>query len=83
MITLSGCGVVAVSETPESWGVSGGRYGSEQWLEEGNQSFPTAESLALFCVTVAEEGQKKFEWTFQQQLDSTDACTKAFVDGLS
>jgi uncharacterized protein YceK len=80
---LSGCGLVAVTETPESWGASGGSYGAEQWVEvEKNKSWPTAESLALFCVSIAEQGQKKFNWTFAQQLKSTTACNRAFVDGL-
>jgi uncharacterized protein YceK len=52
--TLSGCGLVS-SETPESWGASGGSYGAEQWVEvEKNKNWPSAESVALFCVTVAE-----------------------------
>lgn len=80
--TLTGCGFVAVSETPESWGASGGKYGAEKWVEEGNESWPTSDSVALFCVSISEEGQKKFNWTFQQQLESSDACSRAFVDGL-
>ena len=82
-IALSGCGFVAVSETPESWGASGGNYGAKRWIEdESKNGWPSSEGVALFCVNIAEEGQKEFNWTFQQQLDSTDACTKAFVDGL-
>ena len=73
---------VAVSETPESWGASGGKYGAEKWVEEGNESWPTSDSVALFCVSISEEGQKKFNWTFQQQIESSDACSRAFVDGL-
>jgi hypothetical protein len=36
----------------------------------------------MYCVSISESGQKDFNWTFQQQIQSTDACTEAFVDGL-
>jgi uncharacterized protein YceK len=82
--TLSGCGVVQVAESPESWGAAGGSYGAEEWTKtEPNGVYPSSDSVATYCVSIAESGQKKFNWTIQQVFESTDACSKAFVEGLS
>ena len=81
--TLSGCGVVEVAESPESWGAAGGSYGAKNWLETNPGSWPTSDSVAAYCVSIAETGQKKFIWTVQQVFESTDACSEAFVEGLS
>jgi hypothetical protein len=81
--TLSGCGVVEVAESPESWGSAGGSYGAENWRETNPGSWPTSDSVAAYCVSIGESGQKKFNWTIQQVIESTDACSKAFVEGLS
>jgi len=81
--TLSSCGVIEVAESPESWGTAGGSYGAKNWLETNPGSWPTSDSVAAYCVSVAETGQKKFNWTMQQVFKSTDACAEAFVDGLS
>ena len=81
---LSGCGVVEVAESPESWGASGGSYGAKQWLEtEASGVYPSSDSVAMYCVSIGESGQKKFDWTYEQLIRSTDACTSAFVEGLS
>ena len=80
---LSGCGVVEVAESPESWGAAGGSYGAKNWLETNPGSWPTSDSVAAYCVSIAETGQKKFNWTVQQVFESTDACSEAFVEGLS
>ena len=81
--TLSGCGVVQVAESPESWGASGGSYGAKQWLETNTSGiYPSSDSVAVYCVRIAETGQKKFNWTMQQVFKSTDACAEAFVQGL-
>jgi len=81
---LSGCGVVEVAESPESWGASGGSYGAEEWMKtETSGAYPSSDSLAAYCVSIAETGQKKYNWTIQQVFESTDACNKAFVEGLS
>ena len=81
--TLSGCGAIEKVNTPESWGASGGSYGAKQWIEtHGKGVWPSTDSASIYCVTIAEEGQKKFSWTFEQALKSADACVKAFVDGL-
>jgi hypothetical protein len=83
VFTLTGCGVIEVAETPESWGARAGSYGAEEWVKkEGKGIFPTSDSVAMYCVSISESGQKDFNWTFQQQIQSTDACTEAFVDGL-
>lgn len=81
--SLSGCGVVEVAESPESWGASGGSYGAEQWLQtEASGVYPSSDSVAMYCVSIGESGQKKFNWTYEQLVRSTDACTEAFVEGL-
>lgn len=81
--TLSGCGVIEIAETPKSWGANGGSYGAKQWIErQGSGVYPSSDSVALYCVSVGETGQKKFNWTFEQQRKSTDACAEAFLDGL-
>jgi uncharacterized protein YceK len=81
---LSGCGVIEVAESPESWGTAGGSYGAKQWLEtETSGLYPSSDSVAVYCVSIAETGQKKFNWTLQQVIESTDACSEAFVQGLS
>ena len=80
---LASCSLVPVSESPESWGTAGGKYGAQEWKKSHPNDFPTTESAALFCVSIAEEGSKKFEWTYAQQIDSSDACVKSFVSGLS
>jgi hypothetical protein len=83
IVSLSGCGIIEAVETPSSWGESGGSYGAEEWVEKnGKGLLPTTDSAALFCVSIAESGQKKFNWNFQQTIEATDACTRAFVDGL-
>ena len=79
---LSGCGVVEIAESPESWGAAGGSYGAKSWLETNPGSWPTSDSVAMYCVSITETGQKKFNWTVQQVFESTDACSEAFVDGL-
>jgi hypothetical protein len=80
--TLSGCGIV-VSESPESWGSKSGADGAKLWIEqEGTSVYPSAEGVAGFCVSMTEEGQKKFNWTYEEVFASTEACSKAFVDGL-
>jgi hypothetical protein len=83
MFSLSACGVVEVAESPESWGNAGGSYGAENWRETNPGSWPTSDSVAAYCVSIGESGQKKFNWTIQQVIESTDACSKAFVEGLS
>ena len=81
--TLSGCGVIEVVETPESWGARGGRYGAEEWIKNnGRDQFPSSDSAALYCVSIVESGRDKFNWNFQQTIESTNACTEAFVEGL-
>lgn len=81
---LSGCGVVEVAESPESWGAAGGSYGAKQWREtETSGLYPSSDSVAAYCVSIAETGQKKFNWTIQQVVKSTDSCAEAFVKGLS
>ena len=83
LFTLAGCGVIEIAETPESWGTRAGSYGAEEWVKnEGKGIFPTSDSVAMYCVSVSESGQKDFNWTFQQLVQSTDACAEAFVDGL-
>ena len=81
--TLSGCGVVEVAESPKSWGAAGGSYGAEKWIENNpSGGFPSSDSVAAYCVSIAESGQKEFNWTIQQIFESTEACSEAFVQGL-
>lgn len=81
--TLCSCGIIKVSESPESWGTSGGSYGAKQWTEtNADGDYPTSDSVAMYCVSIGETGQKKFNWTYEQLVKSTDACTDAFVEGL-
>jgi len=81
--TLTGCGVIEFVETPEAWGKRAGSYGAEEWVKnEGKGILPTSESVALYCTTISESGQKDLSWTFEQQIESTQACVRAFVDGL-
>jgi len=80
--TLSGCGI-EFSESPESWGSKSGRDGAKLWIEkEGTSVYPSAEGAAGFCASMAEEGQKKFNWTIEEVLASSDACAEAFVAEL-
>jgi hypothetical protein len=84
-LPLAGCGTELVrEESPESWGANAGRYGAEQWIEQNDKSsWPSTDSVAAYCVSIAESGQKEFSWTIEEIYQSTDSCTKAFVDGLS
>ena len=82
IVALSGCGIV-FEESPESWGTRSGTDGAKMWIEkEGSSDFPSSESLAAFCVSMGEAGQKEFNWTYEEQWASTEACTEAFVEGL-
>ena len=83
IFALSACGSVEMAESPESWGAAGGSYGAKNWLDSNPGSWPTSDSVAAYCVSIAETGQEKFNWTIQQVFASTDACSKAFVEGLS
>lgn len=84
-IPLAGCGTVVTREdSPESWGAEAGRYGAEQWIEKnGKNSWPSTDSVAAYCVSITESGQKEFSWTLEEIFQSTDSCSKAFVDGLT
>jgi hypothetical protein len=82
MVALSGCGI-QFEESPESWGSTSGTDGAKLWIEkEGSSVYPSSDGVAAFCVSMSEEGQKKFNWTVEEIYASTDACAKAFVDGL-
>ena len=84
LVSLSGCSAVLVSETPESWGKGAGEYAASEWIKNnGSGNWPTTDSTAIYCITISDDGQKKYGWDFQQHLASVDACTKAFVNGLS
>lgn len=85
LICLTSCGAVQiVDESPESWGKKAGEYGSSEWVSKnGRGNFPTSDSTAIYCVTISDDGQKKYDWTYEQHLSSVDACIKAFVKGLS
>ena len=80
---LTGCGVIEIAKTPKSLGEEAGRYGAEEWVKrEGKGIWPSSDSVAVYCVSISEAGQKEYNWTLQQQIQSTDACTTAFVDSL-
>ncbi len=80
---LSGCGFVGATVTPESWGSQAGKDGAELWIQENGQgNWPSVDSAAAFCVAIAEEGLKIFEWSYAQVMEASDSCTEAFVKGL-
>jgi hypothetical protein len=82
MVALSGCGIV-FEESPVSWGSTSGTDGAKLWIEkEGSSVYPSSDGVAAFCVSMSEEGQKKFNWTVEEVFASTDACAEAFVEGL-
>lgn len=84
VIFLTSCGEVQFVESPESWGRQGGEYGSSEWVKiNGTSNYPSSDSVAAYCVIVGEDGEKKYGWSIQQAMASTDACVTAFVAGLS
>ena len=85
LIFLTSCGAVQiVDESPESWGKSAGEYASSEWVSKnGRGNLPTSDSTAMYCITISDDGQKKYDWTYEQHLSSVDACIEAFVKGLS
>ncbi len=81
---ISGCTLISEVETPKSWGEAGGKAGAQMWIEEyGKSGYPSTESSAAYCVDISEDGMKRFDWSFEQAMESTEACVKSFVDGLS
>jgi hypothetical protein len=84
-LPLAGCGAELVREnSPESWGANAGSDGAEQWIQQNNMSsWPSTDSVAAYCVSIAESGQKEFGWTIEEVIQATDSCSNAFVDGLS
>ena len=85
LICLTSCGAVQiVDESPESWGTSAGEYASSEWVSNnGRGNLPTVDSTSIYCITISDEGQKKYEWSYEEHLSSVDACIEAFVKGLS
>ena len=85
LICLTSCGAVQIiDESPESWGKSAGEYASSEWVSKnGIGNLPTSDSTAMYCITISDDGQKKYDWTYEQHLSSVDACIEAFVKGLS
>jgi len=84
LICLTGCSAVQLVESPESWGKSAGEYGASEWVKNnGSGNWPTSDSVAIYCITISDDGQKEYGWDFQQHTASVEACTRAFVDGLS
>ena len=82
LCTLSGCGI-QISESPKSWGSKSGTDGAKLWVEkQGTSVYPSSDAVAAFCVSMSDEGQKKYNWTIDEQVASTDACAAAFVEGL-
>ena len=84
LFCLTGCGAVEFVDSPESWGKQGGEYGSTEWVKlNGAGTYPNENGVAMYCVTVGEDGQKKYGWNIEQAMSSTDACVTAFVAGLA
>ena len=82
-LLLSGCTFIESVTTPKEWGTEAGRYASGEWIDKnGGNSYPTADSIALYCVNISEDGQKKYDWTVREAYESTMACTEAFARGL-
>lgn len=85
LFCLTSCGAVQiVNESPESWGKSAGEYAASEWVSNhGRGNLPTVDSTSIYCISISDEGQKKYDWTYEQHLSSVDACIDAFVKGLS
>ena len=80
---VSGCSFVEIPPTPQEWGTEAGNYASEEWIKKnGSSNYPTADSIAMYCVNIAEDGQKKYDWTISEGYESTQACVKAFAQRL-
>ena len=83
VISLTSCSFVAAPLTPKEWGNGAGEYAAEEWIKtNGVNRYPTADSIALYCVNISEDGQKKYDWTFVEAYEATMACTEAFAKGL-
>lgn len=80
---LAGCALVSSTSTPQGWGTAAGSYGSAEWMKLHPGEYPTSESIAMYCVSIAEDGQKKYDWTIANQMKSSDSCVSSFVKGLS
>jgi hypothetical protein len=80
---LTSCGAISIVDSPRSWGIKAGEYGSSEWKTNNQSNYPSSESIAMYCVAIAEDGLAKLNWTFAQQMESTEACVQSFVDGLS
>ena len=81
--TLTSCTIASSISTPRGWGTEAGKYGSSEWVKGHPGEYPTSESIATYCVSVAEQGQRKYNWTISAQMTSSDSCVSAFVKGLS
>ena len=82
-LLLVSCSFVETPPTPQEWGNGAGQYASEEWIKKnGENKYPTADSIALYCVNISEDGQKNYDWTVSETYDSTMACTEAFAKGL-
>ncbi len=83
-LLLVGCTFVELPPTPKEWGTEAGNYASREWIKKnGKDSYPTAESIAMYCVNISEDGQKKYDWTVKEAYESTMACTDSFARGLN
>lgn len=83
LVLLTGCGIISLAETPAGWGSGAGKAGAEMWIEQnGSDGYPSAKGIAVYCVSIAEEGQKNFDWNYTQAMAASEACTDAFVEGL-
>ena len=83
LISLTGCGSIQKSESPESLGTVSGEYGSSEWVKKnGKNNPPSLDSAAIYCTTALDSFQKEYEWTVEQQFAFGDACASAFAKGL-
>lgn len=84
LILLTGCGAVELNESPESWGKRAGDSASSDWVSKnGKGNLPTVSSTSIYCITISDDGQTKYGWSYEEHLSSVDACLEAFVKGLS
>lgn len=65
--------------------ISRGNYELEIFVKgrNGRGNFPATDSTAIYCITISDDGQKKYDWTYEQHKSSVDSCLEAFVKGLS
>lgn len=82
LLSQTGCVSVEKVESPQSWGSGAGEYAAKEWQKENQGSYPTENGIAAYCVSISETGAKEYGWSFNETIESSDACVESFVKGL-